>query len=65
MVYIEDRKIEELSNNDDQKIDLYLDRYIPFHQRFGAIDQRSIDKALWFYGKFLKATRFPIPVSNH
>lgn len=59
MVYIEDQCLEELPLQDNQKVELYLNRYLAFHRRFDG-EQRSIDKALWFYGKFLKLTRFPI-----
>lgn len=60
MVYIETGKIEEIPNRDKDKIKLYLDDYLAFHQQFRpALDQRSIDKALWRYGKFLKELRFP------
>ena len=58
MMLIEDREPDELSAKDDRrKIRLYLDRYLTFHRRFAGSDQRSVDRALWAFGKFIKAWR--------
>jgi hypothetical protein len=59
MVFIEEQRLEELPTGENEKVGLYIDRYLPFHRRFEG-EQRSVDKALWFYGKFLKSTRFPV-----
>ena len=60
MMLIEDREPDELAAKDDKrKIRLYLDRYLPFHRRFAGSDQRSVDRALWAFGKFIKAWRLP------
>ncbi len=59
MVFIEQQRLEEIPERDTEKIQQYLTRYLPFHQKFKGINQRSLDKALWFYGKFVKANRFP------
>lgn len=61
MVFIGQQQIEEVPAQDNDKVEQYLTRYLLFHQRFQGNDQRSVDKALWFYGKFVKATRFPVP----
>lgn len=44
---------------DDRKIDSYLRDYLPFHSEFATLDQRSVDQALWAFGKFLKTSRLP------
>ena len=44
---------------DPQKIESYCRRYLPFHVTFEGIESRSVDKALWAFGKFLKESRFP------
>src|SRR6266478_5381142 len=54
MIFIEHDQSDELDKySDKQKIDLYLDGYIPFRLRFGRADRRT-DQALWMFGKFLK-----------
>lgn len=58
-----------LSNNaskrslttDANKEQSYIERYLPFHMRFKSINAHSVDRALWFYGKFVKAIKFPLP----
>jgi hypothetical protein len=61
MVFIEEQRREEIPAADADKVQRYLQQYLPFHQRFQKMNRRSVDKALWFYGKFLKTTRFPLP----
>jgi len=58
MVFIEKQQLEEIPERGTEKVQQYLDRYLPFHQRFQNINQRSLDKALWSYGRFLKTSRF-------
>jgi len=54
MIFIEHDQSDELDKySDKQKIDLYLDGYIPFRLRFGRADRRT-DQAFWMFGKFLK-----------
>jgi hypothetical protein len=54
MTFIQHRESDELNKySDKQKIDFYLDRYIPFYAQLGNLDRRA-DKALWMFGKFLK-----------
>ncbi len=60
MIFIEQQRLEEIPKADTAKVQQYLQRYLPFYQRFKGLNQRSVDKALWFYGKFLKETRFPL-----
>ena len=33
----------------------YVQSYMPFFQQFAHADQRRVDRALWAYGKFVKA----------
>jgi hypothetical protein len=57
MVSIQEQKIEEIQSQDRGKIGSYLERYLPFYGLFTGVDQREADRALWFYGKTLKAIR--------
>ena len=59
MVFIEQQQSEEIPKANADKVQEYLQRYLPFRQRFRYLNQRSVDKSLWFYGKFLKEARFP------
>jgi hypothetical protein len=61
MALIEQGTREEIPQDDADKVSSYLNRYLPFHKRFDGIDSRRVDRALWFYGKFVKATQFPLP----
>jgi hypothetical protein len=61
MAYIEQRRLEEIPASNVMKVQSYIERYLPFHQRFQGINARSVDCALWFYGKFVKSARFPLP----
>jgi hypothetical protein len=61
MAFIEQRQLEEIPGTDAAKVESYLKRYLPFHERFREVNSRSIDRALWFYGKFVKGSRFPLP----
>jgi hypothetical protein len=61
MRFIQDAVIEELDEvaDDRAKVRLYLDHYLPFHGRFAGLGHRETDRALWTFGKFIKAWRFP------
>jgi hypothetical protein len=59
MAFIETGEVEEIPPHDPRKIDSYISRYLPFHATFNGIDGRSVDKALWAFGKFLKEANFP------
>ncbi len=55
MTYIENGTKEEIGNlSDNLKIQLYLDRYLSFIKQFDGCSIRSIDRALWTFGKFIK-----------
>jgi hypothetical protein len=60
MALIESGEREEIPKNDASKVRAYLDRYLRFHRQFARLDLRSVDRALWFYGKFIKTTEFPL-----
>ena len=60
MRFIQSGAKEEISGKADSvKIRLYVDQYLPFYARFDGINHREVDKALWFYGKFLSENKFP------
>lgn len=57
---IESGHCEEMEGwPDGRKITSYLESYIPFHRMFAASDQRLVDRALWAFGRFIKASRLP------
>ncbi len=60
MTFIETGATEEIPQYDPQKIEAYINRYLPFHARFAAIDGRTVDKALWAFGKFINEVNFPV-----
>jgi hypothetical protein len=63
MVFIQTGSPEEIPAYDAQKIMSYCQRYLPFYATFDGIDHhRSVDKALWNFGKFLKEATFPTKV---
>ena len=59
MRFIEAGVIEEIPVKDSEKIRVYLNSYMPFHNRFDGIDYRLVDKALWAFGKFIGDNNFP------
>jgi hypothetical protein len=61
MAFIESGEREEIPKNEASKVRAYLDRYLPFHRQFAGLDLRAVDRALWFYGKFIKTTQFSLP----
>jgi hypothetical protein len=60
MAFIESGERKEIPKNDASKVRAYLDKYLRFHRQFAGLDLRSVDRALWFYGKFIKSTEFPL-----
>jgi hypothetical protein len=42
-----------------KKVDAYIDQYLPFYGTFVGLDSRSIDQALWAFGKFIKSSQLP------
>jgi len=55
MVFIEEQRVEEIPSLDTTKVRAYVERYLPFHDQFRGHDLRAVDRALWYFGKFLKA----------
>jgi len=51
---------EEIPEKEPDKIEAYLDQYMPFHSQFDGIAYRAVDKALWSFGKFIGANNFPL-----
>jgi hypothetical protein len=60
MRFIEAGVREEIPGKDPDKIRAYIDQYMPFHARFDGMPQRSVDKALWAFGKFIGENNFPL-----
>jgi hypothetical protein len=60
MTIIRENRREEIGNwSDDQKIEAYLERYIPFFKRFGCQNSQQVDQSLMIFGRFMKNYRFP------
>jgi hypothetical protein len=59
MNLIEGHSHRELSAHPQTtRVELYLKRYIPFHERhFDGHDSRHVDQALWAFGKFMNEKR--------
>lgn len=55
MTFLCKGKKEEIPKRDKDKIESYLAHYIPFYKQFKDDENRSVDKALWTFGKFLKS----------
>jgi hypothetical protein len=51
---------EEIPEKEPDKIEAYLNQYIPFHAWFDGIAHRAVDKALWTFGKFIGENNFPL-----
>lgn len=52
MIIIDSKDIPELNKmNDSKKISSYINNYIPFTKQFSNHDARSVDRALWAFGK--------------
>jgi hypothetical protein len=63
MIYINEGRQEELDSfNDKNKIAQYINQYLIFRKNFSEIDDRSVDRALWAFGKWLKTSIFPLPI---
>jgi hypothetical protein len=56
MMFLRDGKRMEIPTKTQEKIATYLSDYIPFHGQFQDDGNRSVDKALWTFGKFLKSS---------
>jgi hypothetical protein len=55
MEYILALRCGEIPEREDVIIASYLERYLPFWGTFPNLSDRLVDKALWTFGKFLKA----------
>ncbi len=64
MVFIERGVREEIPQYDPRKIEAYINKYLPFHTQFSSIDGRTVDKALWAFGKFINEMNFPVVAPN-
>lgn len=55
-IFLTQQKLEEISNNQKQKLEYYHNSYIPYFDgiKTNITDLRKIDAALWAFGKFLK-----------
>ena len=59
MRFIESSKFEELEQSSQKIYAAYESEYIPFLAQFAYPDERSLDRALFTYGQFLKvASRY-------
>jgi hypothetical protein len=54
MTFICEGSKEEISTNDREKIDTYLNKYIDFFRRFSECDPQKVDQALIKFGQFMK-----------
>lgn len=54
MHYMQTGRIVELAATPKKKYEVYESQYIPFVSGLGAADRRTIDKALFAFGQFLK-----------
>lgn len=45
----------EIPTSRDRKLQSYFDDYLPFLSKFGTLDKRNVDQALFAYGRFLKS----------
>lgn len=54
MRYLKDRKVMEIPATNKQKYEAYRSEYIPFLKGFESAEQRTVDRALFAFGKFLK-----------
>ena len=54
MHYMQTGRIVEIGSTPKQKYEAYESKYIPFVTSLGVADQRTIDKALFSFGQFLK-----------
>jgi hypothetical protein len=52
--------IEEIPEKDADKIRAYVEQYLPFHAQFNGLPERTVDKALWAVGKFIRENAFPL-----
>lgn len=56
---------EEIPETDRLKIATYINDYLPFYAEFDGLDRRSVDKALWAFGKFLSGNKEFVRLASH
>jgi hypothetical protein len=61
MRFIQEGLIEEIPTTDRRKIESYINNYLPFHAEFSELNSRSVDKALWAFGRFLSRNKVMLP----
>lgn len=55
MVFLQEGSQDELDQHPGrQKIDIYLNHYLPFLGQFANLDSFKVDQALWAFGRFIK-----------
>lgn len=60
MIFICEKRREEIGGWPDQKkIETYLDKYIPFFNRFSTDKSQEVDRAFMVLGRFIKNSQFP------
>lgn len=57
MKYLQTQEIIEVGNTNKQKYDSYLNEFIPFIHSLKNFEQRTLDKALFSFGQFLKKAK--------
>lgn len=57
MIFIVSGTLEEISKDDRRKIQFYFEKYIPFFDGYSNLNSRTVDRALWAFGKFLKTNK--------
>ena len=55
MCFLKNGRMEEIGQNADGIIESYIRSYLPFYAEFPTMPVRSVDKALWMFGRFLKS----------
>jgi hypothetical protein len=64
MTFIKTGACEEIPSTNQRKVNAYCQEYLPFHAKFKSVDCRSVDKALWAFGRYLKKPDFPVRPLN-
>lgn len=44
----------EIPKNNKDKVEMYINKYLPFWDEFSELPGRRVDEALWAFGAFLK-----------
>jgi hypothetical protein len=55
MMYIIEGRCDEMPKWDEGIVESYITKHLPFYrEQLPELPNRQVDKALWFFGKFLK-----------